>query len=117
MEPARCARCVDLTDGSAGFIDTSVTSNPITYTPVDKYASPLVHPSSPHSHSASRSSQGFWQVQSTSWSLNGTSKPRLSNTTILDTGTTLLLVADDVVDEIYGAHTLHPSPPFCLLTE
>ena len=49
------------------------------------------------------SSQGFWQVQSTSWSLNGETKTRLSNTTILDTGTTLCLVDDDVVDAIYGA--------------
>ena len=42
-------------------------------------------------------------MQSTSWSLNGETKSRLSNTTILDTGTTLCLVSDDVVDEIYGA--------------
>ncbi|KAI0658656.1 acid protease [Cubamyces menziesii] len=69
---------------SFGFIDTSVTPNPITYTPVDN-------------------SQGFWQVQSTSWTLNGETKERSGNTTILDTGTTLLLVADDVVDAIYGA--------------
>ncbi|KAL7282768.1 hypothetical protein ACG7TL_004244 [Trametes sanguinea] len=69
---------------SFGFIDTSVTPNPITYTPVDN-------------------SQGFWQVQSTSWTLNGETKERSGNTTILDTGTTLCLVADDVVDAIYGA--------------
>ena len=49
------------------------------------------------------SSQGFWQVPSTSWSLNGQSKRRSGNTTILDTGTTLLLVSDEVVDELYGA--------------
>ena len=64
-----------------------------------------------------RSSQGFWQVPSASWSLGGSKKERSVNTTILDTGTTLLLVADDVVDEIYGAHTLHPLSHFCLLTE
>ncbi|KAI0737753.1 acid protease [Daedaleopsis nitida] len=69
---------------SFGFIDTSVTPNPITYTPVD-------------------SSQGFWQVDSTTWTLNGQTKQRSGNTTILDTGTTLCLVSDDVVDEIYGA--------------
>ena len=49
------------------------------------------------------SSQGFWQVDSLSWSLGGTKKERSGNTTILDTGTTLLLVSDDVVEEIYGA--------------
>ncbi|KAH9939325.1 acid protease [Epithele typhae] len=69
---------------SFGYIDTSVTSNPITYTDVDN-------------------SQGFWQVPSTSWSLGGETKTREGNTTILDTGTTLLLVSDDVVDELYGA--------------
>ncbi|KAH9854865.1 acid protease [Lenzites betulinus] len=69
---------------SFGFIDTSVTPNPITYTPIDN-------------------SQGFWQVPSASWSLNGETKERSSNTTILDTGTTLLLVSDDVVDSIYGS--------------
>ncbi|KAI0692181.1 acid protease [Cerioporus squamosus] len=69
---------------SFGFIDDSVTSDTITYTPVDN-------------------SQGFWQVPSTSWTLNGKTKERSGNTTILDTGTTLLLVSDDVVDELYGA--------------
>ncbi|TFK94926.1 acid protease [Polyporus arcularius HHB13444] len=69
---------------SFGFIDDSVTSEPITYTPVDN-------------------SQGFWQVPSTSWTLNGETKERSGNTTILDTGTTLLLVSDDVVDAFYGA--------------
>ncbi|KAI0677724.1 acid protease [Trametes maxima] len=69
---------------SFGFIDTSVTPNPITYTPVDN-------------------SQGFWQVESASWSLNGDTKERSGNTTILDTGTTLLLVSDEVVDAFYGA--------------
>ncbi|RPD67480.1 acid protease [Lentinus tigrinus ALCF2SS1-7] len=69
---------------SFGFIDTSVTTDEITYTSVDNY-------------------QGFWQVPSTSWTLNGSTKNRSGNTTILDTGTTLLLVSDDVVDELYGA--------------
>ncbi len=53
-------------------------------------------------HDLPHSSQGFWQVQSKTWTLNGQTKQRRGNTTILDTGTTLLLVADDVVDEIYG---------------
>ena len=42
-------------------------------------------------------------MPSTSWSLNGQTKRRSGNTTILDTGTTLLLVSDEVVDELYGA--------------
>ncbi|OBZ70323.1 Aspartic protease pep1 [Grifola frondosa] len=67
---------------SFGFIDTSVTPHPITYTDVDN-------------------SQGFWQVTSTSWLLNGSKKERSENTTILDTGTTLCLVSDDVVEAIY----------------
>ncbi|CDO77214.1 hypothetical protein BN946_scf184747.g27 [Trametes cinnabarina] len=69
---------------SFGFIDTSVTPNPITYTSVDN-------------------SQGFWQVASTSWTLNGQTKERSGNTTILDTGTTLVLVDDEIVDAIYGS--------------
>ncbi|PIL37646.1 hypothetical protein GSI_01340 [Ganoderma sinense ZZ0214-1] len=69
---------------SFGYIDTEVTSNALTYTSVDN-------------------SQGFWQVDSLSWSLGGATKERSGNTTILDTGTTLLLVSDDVVEEIYGA--------------
>ncbi|KAI0920795.1 hypothetical protein AcW1_005030 [Taiwanofungus camphoratus] len=68
---------------SFGFIDDTVTSNPLTYTPVDN-------------------SQGFWQVASTSWTLNGEKKERSGNTAILDTGTTLCLVNDDVVEAIYG---------------
>ncbi|KAI0069840.1 acid protease [Panus rudis PR-1116 ss-1] len=67
---------------SFGFIDTSVTPHPISYTPVDN-------------------SQGFWQVPSASYSLNGKVIERARNTTILDTGTTLMLVSDDVVETIY----------------
>lgn len=69
---------------SFGFIDTTVTPSPITYTPVDN-------------------SQGFWQVESTSYTLNGTTYDRPGNTTILDTGTTLLLVDDDVLKSIYDS--------------
>ena len=59
------------------------------------------------------SSQGFWQVPSASWSLGGTKKERSGNTTILDTGTTLCLVSDDVVDELYGQFCLRPSHNTC----
>lgn len=52
------------------------------------------------------SSQGFWQVASRSWTLNGKTIERAGNTTILDTGTTLCLVSDDVVEEIYGTRIL-----------
>ncbi|KAJ7762572.1 acid protease [Mycena metata] len=69
---------------SFGEIDETVTSNPITYTAVDN-------------------SQGFWMVPSTSYTLNGETIERAGNTTILDTGTTLLLVDDDTVSKIYGA--------------
>lgn len=69
-----------------GQIDETVTSNPITYTPVDKYISNsqlcgavLTSP---------RSSQGFWMVPSTSYTLNGKTIARPDNTAILDTGST-----------------------------
>ena len=95
-----------------------MTPNPITYTPVDKYVEMgICHASTLADSVCVDSSQGFWQVPSATWTLNGETKERSGNTTILDTGTTLLLVADDVVDEIYGAHTLHSLPRFCLLTE
>jgi len=69
---------------SFGYIDPNVTSNPITYTPVDN-------------------SQGFWQVESASYSLNGKKIARSGNTCILDTGTTLALVDDTILKQIYGA--------------
>lgn len=78
------ARPADRPDNIAGYIDTSVTSNPIAYTPIDN-------------------SQGFWQAPSASWTLNGTTNARAGNTAILDTGTTLALVDDAVVSAIYGA--------------
>ncbi|KAJ7234894.1 acid protease [Mycena haematopus] len=71
---------------SFGEIDDTVTSNPITYTAVDKQVS-----------------QGFWMVPSTSYTLNGKTIARQDNTAILDTGTTLALVDDDTVSKIYGA--------------
>jgi hypothetical protein len=51
-----------------------VTSETLAYTSVDN-------------------SQGFWQVPSASWSLNGETKARAGNTAILDTGARTLLPA------------------------
>jgi hypothetical protein len=69
---------------SFGYIDPSAASGSLAYTPVDN-------------------SQGFWQVPSASWSLNGSVSQLDGNTAILDTGTTLALVSDDVVSAIYAA--------------
>ncbi|KAJ7791023.1 aspartic peptidase domain-containing protein [Mycena olivaceomarginata] len=52
---------------------------------------------------ASRSSEGFWMVPSTSYTLNGKTIKREDNTAILDTGMTLALIDDDAVSKIYGA--------------
>ena len=49
------------------------------------------------------SSQGFWQFPSTSASVNGKTIARSGNTAIADTGTTLALVSDDLVEKIYAA--------------
>jgi hypothetical protein len=67
---------------SFGYIDPKVTSDPLTYTQVD------------HSH-------GFWQVNSASYSINDKVFEYPGNTCILDTGTTLALVDDDVLSAIY----------------
>ncbi|KAI0690857.1 acid protease [Cytidiella melzeri] len=67
---------------SFGHIDYSVTSHHLHYTDVDN-------------------SQGFWQVESQSYTVNGHLTERRRNTAILDTGTSLLLVDDDVLKEIY----------------
>lgn len=48
-------------------------------------------------------SQGFWQVQSTSATINGETVNRSGNTSIMDTGTTLCLVDDALVDAVYKA--------------
>ena len=48
-------------------------------------------------------SQGFWQIQSTSATINGQTVDRSANTSIMDTGTTLCLVSDDLVDAVYKA--------------
>ncbi|CAK5281079.1 unnamed protein product [Mycena citricolor] len=68
---------------SFGAIDETVTPHPITYTPVDN-------------------SQGFWMVDSESYSVNGQTFQQSGNTAILDTGTTLALVSDAVVSQVYG---------------
>lgn len=48
-------------------------------------------------------SQGFWQIQSTSAVINGETITRSGNTSIMDTGTTLCLVDDELVDAVYKA--------------
>lgn len=48
-------------------------------------------------------SQGFWQIQSASASINGKTIDRSGNTSIMDTGTTLCLVDDSLVDAVYKA--------------
>ena len=48
-------------------------------------------------------SQGFWQIQSTSATINGETISRSGNTSIMDTGTTLCLVDDNLVDAVYKA--------------
>lgn len=49
------------------------------------------------------STQGFWQVPSTSATINGTTIKRANNTSIMDTGTTLCLVDDTLVEAVYKA--------------
>ncbi|KAF8315723.1 acid protease [Clavulina sp. PMI_390] len=68
-----------------GYIDTSVTSNPITYATID-------------------SSNGFWEFSSPTVTINGKKQNRASgNTAIADTGTTLILVDDATCKAIYGS--------------
>jgi hypothetical protein len=70
-----------------GYIDQATvqaSGSQISYTPVD-------------------SSQGFWQFQSTSATVNGKTINRSGNTAIADTGTTLALVDDSVCEAIYKA--------------
>ncbi|KAI1110336.1 eukaryotic aspartyl protease [Nemania sp. NC0429] len=45
---------------------------------------------------------GFWSFSSESASVNGESIPTSSNTAIADTGTTLALMSDEVVDALYA---------------
>ena len=49
------------------------------------------------------SSQGFWQIQSTSATINGETVTRSGNTSIMDTGTTLCMVDDSLVEAVYKA--------------
>ena len=49
------------------------------------------------------SSQGFWQISSTSATINGQTVTRSNNTAIMDTGTTLCLVDDTLVEAVYKA--------------
>ncbi|KAF2647636.1 acid protease [Lophiostoma macrostomum CBS 122681] len=71
-----------------GYIDqatlTAAGASTPNYTPVD-------------------SSQGFWQVPSTSATVAGKTIARANNTTIMDTGTTLCLVDDTLVEAVYAA--------------
>lgn len=70
-----------------GFVDQDeikASGQSISYTPVDN-------------------SQGFWQVDSASATINGKNFDRTGNTTIIDTGTTLALVSDDFCKAIYDA--------------
>ncbi|KAK3709088.1 hypothetical protein LTR37_011067 [Vermiconidia calcicola] len=48
-------------------------------------------------------SNGFWQVASSSYSVNGVSQTTSGNTAIIDTGTTLALVDDQTCKNIYAA--------------
>lgn len=70
-----------------GYIDQDVVAasgEEISYVPVDN-------------------SQGFWQFDSTSFTLNGKTIARSGNTAIADTGTTLALVDDATCKAIYAA--------------
>ena len=70
-----------------GYIDqptVAASGQEISYTPVDN-------------------SQGFWQFQSTSASINGQTLARTGNAAIADTGTTLCLVDDTTCEAIYKA--------------
>lgn len=65
-----------------GYIDPNQHNGPISYTPVDK-------------------SYGFWNFSSESWSV-GTTTTQRTLWGVADTGTTLLLVEDDVVFGYYA---------------
>lgn len=71
-----------------GYLDPAVmkaaaATEPV-YTPVDK-------------------SQGFWMFESATATVNGKSVPRLGNSAIADTGTTLALVDTKLCEAIYAA--------------
>ncbi|KAL7792123.1 putative aspartate protease [Trichoderma ceciliae] len=66
-----------------GFIDTSLAQGSINYTPVD-------------------SSDGFWAFTSPGYAVGGGKLNRNSIQGIADTGTTLLLLDDDIVNAYYA---------------
>ncbi|KAL7944185.1 putative aspartate protease [Trichoderma barbatum] len=66
-----------------GFIDTTLAKGPIAYTPAD-------------------GSEGYWGFTATGYSVGGAKLNRNSITGIADTGTTLLLLDDDVVNAYYN---------------
>lgn len=67
-----------------GYIDETVTSNPITYADID-------------------SSNGFWEFQSPEMKVGTKTVNRSSgNTAIADTGTTLILIDDAACKALYG---------------
>lgn len=69
-----------------GYIDRKVvkaSGQTIHYTPVDN-------------------SNGFWQIASTAYSVNGAVFNRSGNMAIMDTGTTLALVDDQTCSNIYS---------------
>lgn len=68
-----------------GYIDTDlVGSNTIHYTDIDN-------------------SQGFWMFDSTTATIAGKQTTQSGNKAILDTGTTLALLSDEIVDALYKA--------------
>ncbi|KAF8319645.1 acid protease [Clavulina sp. PMI_390] len=69
-----------------GYIDESVTTNPITYATIDP-------------------SNGFWEFSSPTFTIGGKVHKRAlsNNTAIADTGTTLILVDDAACKAIYGS--------------
>lgn len=66
-----------------GFIDTSLAKGTIGYTPAD-------------------GSEGYWGFTATGYSVGGAKLNRNSITGIADTGTTLLLLPDNIVDAYYN---------------
>jgi len=91
IAPGVFSVALDQGDGNGfytfGGIDPAkagVQESDITYTPVDN-------------------SQGFWLFPSTSASINGQTITQSGNAAILDTGTTLALVSDQIANAIYQA--------------
>lgn len=66
-----------------GFIDTSLASGSISYVPIS-------------------TANGFWEFTSASYAIGSGSTKKHSTDGIADTGTTLLLLDDTIVDAYYG---------------